>query len=72
MPGHPQDSILPYRLRSDEPGVMMPEQGRTTTHVEGVALIEQWIADIDAEPAIRPHSVRDRNPVDSSKGNAHD
>ncbi|MEO7208089.1 MAG: SO2930 family diheme c-type cytochrome [Steroidobacteraceae bacterium] len=44
VPGHPQDSILPYRLRSNEPGVMMPEQGRTTTHVEGVVLIEQWIS----------------------------
>jgi len=43
VPGNPQDSILPYRMRSSEPGVMMPEQGRTTTHVEGVALIEQWI-----------------------------
>ena len=43
VPGTPQDSILPYRMRSHEPGVMMPEQGRTTTHVEGVALIEQWI-----------------------------
>jgi hypothetical protein len=31
-------------MRSHEPGVMMPEQGRTTTHVEGVALIEQWIS----------------------------
>lgn len=44
VPGDPQDSILPYRLRSNEPGVMMPEQGRTTTHIEGVVLIEQWIA----------------------------
>jgi uncharacterized repeat protein (TIGR03806 family) len=44
VPGSPQDSILPYRLRSNEAGVMMPEQGRTTTHVEGVALIEQWIS----------------------------
>jgi uncharacterized repeat protein (TIGR03806 family) len=44
VPGRPQDSILPYRLRSNEPSVMMPEQGRTTTHVEAVALIEQWIA----------------------------
>ncbi len=44
VPGDPQDSILPYRLRSSEPGVMMPEQGRTTTHVEGVVLIEQWIS----------------------------
>jgi uncharacterized repeat protein (TIGR03806 family) len=44
VPGKPQDSILPYRMLSSEPGVMMPEQGRTTTHVEGVLLIEQWIA----------------------------
>jgi uncharacterized repeat protein (TIGR03806 family) len=44
VPGSPQDSILPYRMRSSEPGVMMPEQGRTTTHAEGVVLIEQWIS----------------------------
>jgi len=44
VPGSPRDSILPYRLRSSEPGVMMPEQGRTTTHAEGVVLIEQWIS----------------------------
>jgi uncharacterized repeat protein (TIGR03806 family) len=43
VPGKPQDSILPYRLRSNEPGVMMPEQGRNTTHREGVELIENWI-----------------------------
>jgi hypothetical protein len=23
---------------------MMPEQGRNTTHVEGVVLIEQWVS----------------------------
>ena len=46
VPGKPQDSILPYRLRSNEPGVMMPEQGRTTTHREGVDLIETWIASL--------------------------
>lgn len=44
VPAKPQDSILAFRMRSDEPGVMMPEQGRTTTHDEGVALIEQWIS----------------------------
>jgi len=44
VPGNPQESILPYRMRSSEPGVMMPEQGRSTTHVEGVLLIEQWIS----------------------------
>jgi len=41
-----KDSILAYRLLSNEPGVMMPEQGRSTTHREGVALIEQWIASL--------------------------
>jgi uncharacterized repeat protein (TIGR03806 family) len=46
VPGSPQDSILPFRMRSNEPGVMMPEQGRTTTHVEGVVLIEQWISSL--------------------------
>ena len=44
VPGRPDDSILPFRMQSSEPGVMMPEQGRTTTHQEGVALIKQWIA----------------------------
>jgi uncharacterized repeat protein (TIGR03806 family) len=46
VPGKPQDSILPYRLRSNEPGVMMPEQGRNTTHREGVELIENWISSL--------------------------
>jgi uncharacterized repeat protein (TIGR03806 family) len=44
VPGKPDDSILPYRMTSSEPGVMMPEQGRNTTHHEGVALIREWIA----------------------------
>jgi uncharacterized repeat protein (TIGR03806 family) len=46
VPGKPDDSILPYRMQSHEPGVMMPEQGRTTTHTEGVALIRDWIASL--------------------------
>jgi hypothetical protein len=44
IPGRPDDSILPYRLASKEPGVMMPEQGRGTVHREGLALIRDWIA----------------------------
>jgi hypothetical protein len=44
VPGRPDDSILPYRLASTEPGVMMPEQGRGTVHREGLALIRDWIA----------------------------
>jgi uncharacterized repeat protein (TIGR03806 family) len=44
VPGRPDESILLYRMLSDEPGVMMPEMGRDTTHREGVDLIRQWIA----------------------------
>ncbi|MHA6204986.1 SO2930 family diheme c-type cytochrome [Dyella soli] len=44
VPGSPGDSILPYRMESAEPGVMMPELGRSTVHREGVALIKAWIA----------------------------
>jgi uncharacterized repeat protein (TIGR03806 family) len=44
VPGHPDDSILPYRLSSTEPGTMMPEIGRSTAHTEGIALIRAWIA----------------------------
>jgi uncharacterized repeat protein (TIGR03806 family) len=43
VPGHPEDSILPFRMASREPGVMMPEQGRGTVHREGLALIRAWI-----------------------------
>jgi uncharacterized repeat protein (TIGR03806 family) len=44
VPGKPGDSILPYRMESSEPGVMMPELGRSTVHREGVELIRAWIA----------------------------
>jgi uncharacterized repeat protein (TIGR03806 family) len=43
-PGDPDASILAYRMASTEPGVMMPELGRTLTHDEGLALVRDWIA----------------------------
>lgn len=49
VPGHPDDSILPFRMNSSEPGVMMPEQGRGTVHREGLALIREWIAAMPGE-----------------------
>jgi len=49
VPGKPDDSILPYRMASHEPGVMMPEQGRSTTHVEGLQLIRDWIASLSGD-----------------------
>lgn len=42
-PGRPDESILLYRMKSREPGVMMPELGRTLTHAEGVSLIEDYL-----------------------------
>ncbi|MFN8349828.1 MAG: SO2930 family diheme c-type cytochrome [Spirosomataceae bacterium] len=43
VPGQPEKSILMYRLESADPGEMMPELGRKTTHTEGVALVREWI-----------------------------
>ena len=42
-PGHGQESILTFRLQSNDPGAMMPELGRTLVHAEGVELISNWI-----------------------------
>ncbi len=44
VPGAPDDSILLYRMESDDPSVMMPELGRSVAHDEGVALVREWIA----------------------------
>ncbi|WP_185965158.1 SO2930 family diheme c-type cytochrome [Glacieibacterium frigidum] len=43
-PGDAAASILVHRMASTEPGVMMPQFGRTVPHAEGVALIRDWIA----------------------------
>ena len=51
--GHPEQSILLYRLGSIEPGIAMPELGRATAHVEGLALLKQWINAIPEKDAKR-------------------
>jgi len=43
VPGHPETSIIAYRLASRDPGEMMPELGRSLTHKEGVALVTEYI-----------------------------
>lgn len=43
VPGHPDESILSYRIRSNEVGVLMPEVGRSLTHKAGMDLIDEWI-----------------------------
>lgn len=44
VPGKPKESILWFRLNSDDPGIMMPELGRQTIYPEAVSLIEKWIS----------------------------
>lgn len=42
-PGDANASILHFRMASTDPGVMMPEVGRTMVDEEGLALIRDWI-----------------------------
>lgn len=43
LPGHPEASILIYRLHSTDPGDMMPELGRKRVHTESLELLRAWI-----------------------------
>jgi len=42
-PGDPDGSILNYRVESVEPGVMMPELGRTLADNEASELLRAWV-----------------------------
>ncbi len=46
-PGNAEQSILYYRMHSTDPGIMMPEVGRTLVHKEGLELIRDWINQLD-------------------------
>lgn len=43
-PGKPEESILLYRVMSEEPGVMMPELGRHVRDPRAEDLLRRWIA----------------------------
>ena len=47
VPGHPEKSIMVYRINSTDPGIMMPELGRKLIHKEGLELIRQWIKEMN-------------------------
>ena len=47
VPGAPDRSIMAYRIGSIEPGIAMPELGRSTPDPEGLALIRLWISEMD-------------------------
>lgn len=42
-PGNPEKSIIHFRMHSTDPGIMMPETGRTIVHKEGLDLVHEWI-----------------------------
>ena len=46
-PGHPEESILAFRMASTEPGIAMPELGRTIPDPVGLDLINAWIAGME-------------------------
>jgi uncharacterized repeat protein (TIGR03806 family) len=43
-PGKAEESILLHRMISNDPGVMMPESGRSLTHSEAIEMIKDWIS----------------------------
>lgn len=48
-PGRAEESILLYRMQHTEPDIVMPELGRSTVHVEGIALLHDWISMMGGE-----------------------
>ncbi len=43
VPGNSDESIMTFRMDSNETAVRMPEIGRSIIHTEGVQLIADWI-----------------------------
>lgn len=48
-PGDPDASILTFRMATTDPGMRMPELGRTLAHTEAVAAVSAWVASLDGE-----------------------
>lgn len=49
VPGDPDRSILAFRLASVEPGIAMPELGRSVPDPDGLALVREWIARMETQ-----------------------
>ena len=49
VPGQPDNSILAFRLASAEPGVAMPELGKSTVDRDGVAVVRRWILEMTTQ-----------------------
>jgi uncharacterized repeat protein (TIGR03806 family) len=53
-PGDPMQSILNYRVESDEPGIKMPELPTILVHEEGAALLREWVAAMPPFACVSP------------------
>ena len=60
QPGRPDSSMLLQRLVSTDPGVRMPIVSRSLVHEEGVALIEEWISQMEFSEMTRLQSTLDQ------------
>jgi uncharacterized repeat protein (TIGR03806 family) len=49
LPGQPDKSILLYRMDSAEPGIAMPELGKSSVDREGVAVVRKWILEMQQQ-----------------------
>lgn len=50
VPGHPENSIMIYRVNSTEPEIKMPELGNLTIDTKGLELISSWIQSMPEDP----------------------
>jgi uncharacterized repeat protein (TIGR03806 family) len=48
VPGKPDESILVYRLESEDPTIAIPKVGRRQVQEEAVSLVREWIAGMPA------------------------
>jgi len=46
LPGAPDASIMLYRMNSAEPGIAMPELGKSSVDRAGVAVVRRWILEM--------------------------
>lgn len=65
LPGHPERSIMPFRMSSVDPEIKMPEIPNLIADQQGVALIESWIA---AMPAVACNETNDGSGTGAGSG----
>ena len=65
LPGHPERSIMPFRMSSVDPEIKMPEIPNLIADQQGLALIESWIA---AMPPVACNEVNEGSAAGAGSG----